>query len=202
MRKKELDIVLTLSAKCYAIIAWSIGTIFQRGPNRKEMVCEWAERVDFYQAMQFAFIALGLEIVLFIALDYLAPRFIQPGLRLSKMIFFLWQSKKLRWMIVIHHAAAIGLSMASGGYHQGLWIAHAGLEKMMGRGKGPPMGSNGTWGAGGIGTMLNGSNWSNTSRVGGVYMCLVREFYGAWRELLMLWSRTSHFEILSSLTDP
>ena len=66
-----------------------------------------------------AFIALGIELVLYLAFDSLAQRYIQPGLRLKKMVLFLFHSQKLRYMILVHHAAAIALSQAYGGYHQG-----------------------------------------------------------------------------------
>ena len=66
-----------------------------------------------------ACIALGIELVLYLAFDSLAQRYIQPGLRLKKMFLFLFHSTKLRYMILVHHAAAIALSQAYGGYHQG-----------------------------------------------------------------------------------
>ena len=66
--------------------------------------------------------ALAANIVFFVVADLTIRKCIQPDLRILRILFFLPFSVRMKYFIVAHYTAVVGLALTNGGYHQGTWV--------------------------------------------------------------------------------
>ena len=153
VRSRELRIVLVFASRVYSVWAWIVIYIVQyRGWNRTEMVCAWAERVNFEQAVKFALIGLVIDFILFLVANSFLKKFFYSHLRLRRGMMLLFQSRPLRRMVFVHHGIVIAGFLTHGGYHQGIWILQALLEQAIGADGSDQHGTS---------NRTNGSRWVN-----------------------------------------